>query len=350
MAFIAVGFSLVTISNSSISRSKMKYIRAIGWIFMIFGFSFRPWLSATLIFIYMFSQFNRRAVINRRPSKAISVAACFFLFIAPIFIDKAITIAASMQDSYPEQTVMIHDLSTTYCWSANNRTANIAKRGIEILANNPEALTTICQFYKPNTWQAVIGAVDSATPSTLGLETPIQVIQPGDSKAYKEVRRYWIQMILSDPFTYVQNHMAFGTQVIISGDTRRIRSVNEFNNLVKDLSLSNVLRFATALYLIPLDVILSFHLLSPLVVFLVWSVFIFRKILVREKDDSFTIQFIFLGLFTTWNLITTVGFISDNSRYTLIASFFLLLSMALPSESRQKKSTLTSDSEIKIRK
>lgn len=344
--YIILGFGLLTIDLSAITTNRKRYFRAFGWLSLIVGFLFRPWLSVVLIFILMFTRIRNKSLVEIKASKFFTVIACLFLALAPSVIDKVIVKATNMQESYPEQIVMIHDLVTTYCWSANNGTADIAKLGLEVIDTNPQALSTVCQFYKPNTWQAVV-AQDPATPSSMNLETPIHPIQPGDSAKYNKLRHFWVHMIMTDPFTYIQNHMAFGNQVIISGDTRRLRAIGSFKSITNDMSVLNSLSFVADLYLLPLDLIISLHLLSPLFVFILWGVTITRRFLADKRVEELTTTLIFFGFFLFWNLMTVIAFASDNGRYTLIGSIFLLLSLIIPSVARPMPNTLGFKSNLK---
>jgi hypothetical protein len=141
--------------------------------------------------------------------------------------------------------------------------------------------------------------------------------------------------------------MAFGNQVIISGDTRRLRAIGSFKSITNDMSVLNSLSFVADLYLLPLDLIISLHLLSPLFVFILWGVTITRRFLADKRVEELTTTLIFFGFFLFWNLMTVIAFASDNGRYTLIGSIFLLLSLIIPSVARPMPNTLGFKSNLK---
>ena len=186
---------------------------------------------------------------------------------------------------------------------------------MSLLATNKESLQNICQFYRPNTWQAIVFP-NTEFLSVKNLKVPIELIGTDDFVKYDKFRNYWIFTILSDPFTYIQNHLIFAVQVVISGDTRELRLIKLIKNINSDFNYHFIFGLFYGLFLLPIDLITTFHLLSPLIT-LIALLFLYRK---------FTW---FYASFVSWIVMTTIAYASDNGRYALGGSILAYLGVFL---------------------
>ena len=107
---------------------------------------------------------------------------------------------------------------------------------------------------------------------------------------------------------------------MVAGDTVGFRILN-LNNQFNAISL------VKAIFLSPYDLIISLHLISPIVVlFLGWAFLIFslREFKIKEifgRSDLFY----FLSFPLVWCIATTIAFIGDNGRYIYAACLLFLV-------------------------
>ena len=334
------GIGLYLASKNVGIRNLRITISIAAWCFLVLGFSFRPWLSISLPFIFL-AIWKMRDTKYSLP-KIASLGVIVALLISPLVIDQSAKKAWNLQDAYPQQIVMIHDLVATYCWSVNASSVNHAAEGLRVIATNPKALQEVCQFFKPNTWQAVSGLNPSALP-TKEMLAPITLISTNDYSKYKTLQEAWFHVITHDPFTYLQNHLIFATQVIISGESRNLSVVNSAQALLENRGLETSYKFLVSVIAFPYEIIISLHLLSPIVL-----LFFLIGTYVRNRKSSNQL----LGLesvryamiaFILWLFLTIIAFASDNGRYTYQPVYFvyfimLLESLKAPRETSKKES------------
>ncbi len=340
LALSIFGIGLYLTAKNVKIRNLRFTISIVAWLFVVLGFSFRPWLSISLPLIFL-------AVGKMRDTKYslpkfVSLGVIIALLISPFIIDQSAKKIWNLQDAYPQQIVMIHDLAATYCWSVNASSVNNAAKGLRAIATNPKALQEVCQFFKPNTWQAVSGLNPSALP-TKGMLAPITLININDYSKYKTLQEAWFHVITHDPFTYLQNHLFFATQVLVSGESRNLSLVNSAQALLNSSGLESSYKFLVSVIQFPFEIIVSLHLLSPLILlfFLIGTYVRNRKSsnqLLRLDSTRYAIlAFIF------WLFLTIIAFASDNGRYTYQPVYFVYLIMLLeslkaPRETSKKES------------
>jgi len=287
---------------------------------LIIAFSFRPWLSIVLLPIYFW---NNSIQCNKKVFSFLNLVFALFLIVAPLCVDQANKKMFHLNSHFPQQMVMLHDLSTTYCWGSNSKASAYSEKALNLLATNPESLKNICQFYRPNTWQAIVFP-NKDFLSVKSLQTPITLIGMNDFEKYNKFRSYWISTILNDPFTYLQNHLTFAVQVIISGDTRGLRLVSFIQNMYGGLDYKYISGLFYGLFLLPVDLITTFHLLSPLLT-------IIALLLIYRKFSWFYASFVI------WIGMTTLAYASDNGRYTIGGSILAYLGIFLDKDILKKR-------------
>jgi hypothetical protein len=322
LAFSVFGIGLFLVSENVNKTSLRFVISVISWFIVILGFSFRPWLSVSLAFIYLAIRKIRDK--NKSIPKFMSMAVIFVLLTSPMIIDQSTKKIWNLQNAYPQQIVMIHDLAATYCWSVNTSSVKHSAEGLSALTTNPEALREICQFFKPNTWQAVSGFTPSALP-TKGMIAPIKLIDLNDDSRYQKLQDEWFHVISRDPFTYIQNHLFFGTQVLISGESRNFSVIETAQALLQNSGVEASFNFLVSIFVYPYEIVISLHLLSPLalLIFLI-GVYLRNKKLEVQLLRLDSVRYAILA-FISWTALTILAFASDNGRYTYQPVFFLYL-------------------------
>lgn len=293
-----------------------KFIRIIfGMILILFAFSFRPWLTIALfpILYYGFKiKFTLRPIVN--------VVLCLLIVIAPSVIETSARVNTGLQRGFPQQTVMIHDLATTLCLSPIVATRVNAYEALVKLESYQGSIKQLCNSFKLNTWQSSVTPSSMNDPFGSNPIPPLKIIQPTDEAGYKTLEKDWLKTILSDPKTYAQNHMYFLTQVLISGESQELRYLDKFSQSITNKSIKSIIDFTDALHQIPWKLIINMHLISPLAIYVLLLIFYIRKNSIFLNSRSL-ILFLSLSL---WITITTIGFISDNGRYTYLPVLLIL--------------------------
>lgn len=329
ISFLILGLGLLTKSEFESSRIKSIVFLYFGFIIQIIGFALRPWLGLVIAPIYFWILVKRNLI--KKFNKLLILAATIFLVLGPLMTDQAVKKIYHLNSNYPQQIVMIHDLTATYCWSANEHTALRAEKGLRLIATNKNSLIEICQFFRPNTWQGVQG-ITKNNPTTKGLSVPIKAIGLNDSVTYKNFQKIWISTILADPFTYFQNHLMFSTQVLFSGDSRNLRIIHNVQDYLSTPNSQKFYAMIAGVFLLPLDIFTSLHLFSPVITILIIYYFHKKKKFAYEQQGYVFPFFCLILIF--WILTTVIGFASDNGRYTLGGSVMIYLAMFLHSSGK----------------
>jgi hypothetical protein len=335
-SFSIFGIGLYLESKKTKDSKMRASLSVLAWFFLIVGFSFRPWLSVALPFIFLSLSKLRSPRYSLSKASAIGIVA--LLLVSPFVIDQSAKKVWDLQNGYPQQIVMIHDLAASYCWSVDIDTVKHAGEGLSALATNPKALQQICQFFKPNTWQAVAGLDPVALP-TQGMRAPVSLINVNDSTKYDSLQTAWINVIANDPFTYIQNHLSFGTQVLVSGESRNIGAIRAVQALLNTSELGNLYNLLLSLFMSVYEVFISFHLLSPFILFMYLIVsFIRNRNSEQQLVAKISVRYAILA-FILWFSLTAIAFASDNGRYTYTPIYFVYLVIMLETIGKSRNSS-----------
>ena len=331
ISFIFFGLGLLTHFRSFTTDVKFFKSKSIKFsilfisIFsLIFAFSFRPWLSPCLVIIFFLAKPD---FLLKMSSFVMKLLLCVSLLVSPLLLDQGTKLIAEINDGFPEQTVELVDLSQTYCWSINPETSTRALEGIKLFSKDPDVGKYVCQFLRPNSYAGLF-AESGMYPTTVGYISPLGWLDMEDAENAKKLRRIWLTTIASDPISYTQNKFISLTQIVLGGESRNIQILQTFPRLLDLFTFQNFFIFLKSLYLLPYDVMTTFHGFSPILVFIFWVCFLFYRYwnlpipAIFNKDLTLS-----LSLFIFWILITTIAFIGDNGRYTFGASALLILAL-----------------------
>ena len=297
-----------------VQKSKAKpALFGIGILAICTSLSFRPWLSlafAPIVFQMLAKKIHAKRVIL--------VIACLPVLLLPIFIENGVKNVWEFGSAYPEQTVMIHDVTSNYCLSTSQPTRNLAFSQLELLSKNEESLLQVCEFYKPSTWQAV--TVPNLTdPRISHLDPPISIIQPENQQEFEMLQTNWAKMILDDPGTYIQNHLYFLTQILISGESSKIFFSVRLSEIKLSQKATDLLWLLISIFQLPVQTLIRLHMLSPLITIAALTA------IHRRYKNSMYLSRLSNYVFTlfAWVLVTTIGYVSDNGRYTYLPVILL---------------------------
>ena len=317
-AFLCLAFSLLRITFR-VSKGR-RFTMCLSVFSFSLGLCFRPWMSIITLPLLLFT-LNQNYIRTTFKVKSAIVLSAIIVF-APVSIELGFSNSLETKKDYPLQTLIIHDLAGTACWSSNLETSESALRALKVVSQNPDFESSLCQFYKPNTWQAV--TLEAGQSSlTRNYSSPIARTQ--SSAKYQELFRSWREIVVSDPRTYLQNKLMIMSQVLfasqtkVSGSSDLAGKKGLFEAFAKILDilifvLNLPWRIVSALYLLtPGGMLISFFTLVPLV----------------RSRTKYPVQFGIIPIMAlTLTIWGTVTFVSDNARYltpfvllTLVSTF-----------------------------
>jgi hypothetical protein len=215
--------------------------------------------------------------------------------------------------------VIIHDLSATACWSANIATSEKALSALKPLSTDANFSTNLCQFFRPNTWQSVAISGSSST-LTHGNSAPLAITE--SKQVFDSLFDDWIDIIIRDPKTYLQNKLMISSQVLFASQTKVYEPLERQSSNALIHESVQIVKFLYLLFNLPWLAISKLYLMTPgayLLIF-VLSLRSFSNAMLAER-----VQGLLVVLFST--LIATLLFVSDNARYTtpfVIIGFLLM--------------------------
>lgn len=253
--------------------------------------------------------------------------------ILPMSVEYSFSNFLEVKREFPLQTLLIHDLTTSACWSANIETAEASLKALENLSVTKDLPSTICQFYKPNTWQAVTGD-NTKSRLTSDLRYPLSVTK--SPSVYENLFQDWVAIIVNDPKTYIQNKLMLSAQVYLAAQTRISRTPN-FDYQQSDIGLPiSIINGLVLLVDLPWKISSVLFFFTPgvlLISYLTLQGLLGRKNL---RNRNVIMMPIMALVCTIWGTIT---FVSDNARY--LTSFVILTYYLVPLTFDSKESKQT---------
>jgi hypothetical protein len=234
-----------------------------------------------------------------------------------------------LNKSFPQQQVMLMDIAATFCYTNNYETGIKAGEALNFFTTDLNYQKYACQLYRPDTWVSLTQALNA---SSAGLEVDFSLIQPNNEKAYTSLKDKWLNIVLSDPVTYLQNKLSFGNKLLIGSDTRALSvfSAQTFSEMVMSI------------YRLPFDIAISLHLFS---LFACISMFILFSLvhMIKKRDSSFILKEDALMLITSmliWSALSSIAYIGSNGRYTyaitMVSSIIYLSCSSWKSDTEKK--------------
>ena len=287
---------------------------------MSVGFSFRPWLSIIPVLLLMYC--------NVKGVKLL--VSALIVLTAPLIMDRAVYVNSNVNEVHPELQVILLDAASITCLGNSKNPFEAGIDLVNLIGNTKFSQEQICGNFKPNSWQS-LGAWEeyddnnskkTLEPNSISFDKiELSTSTNLNSIKFKEIRSSWIMLIKNHPKDYIQIKLFQFGQLILSGDTFGIRTIQE-------VSLAGKLQ---SILLIPYDIAISLHLFSP-----VAAIFFIAILLTHSlRKGKFLVLPINLAIFlpllvlTVWVTLTAIAFIGDNGRYVYPASFFYFTIMLL---------------------
>ena len=310
-SLLVLGFGLVSLSLEKDQKSKLI---PLSLFVIVLAMSFRPWLSLAIIPLVWLVFINST---KRLPKKWLIFFACL-LALLPAAFEITASKALSLKESYPEQQVMMMDLAATYCYTNNSSSGLRAKTGLEIFTDAKNYPSVACQLFRPDTWLSLTQG--GGNESSKDIQTELWLIPPGEEEKAQELRSTWLNLIISDPISYLQNKILFAGKLIIGSESRSLMVLSKEKTEEKLI----------AIFRIPYDIAISLHLFSVVsifVVFLAVPVRNFARKITTSIELDRTVVAVFLSCFL-WLGLSSIAYIGSNGRYmyslTILAIILLV--------------------------
>jgi hypothetical protein len=272
--------------------------------------SFRPWLSVAIIPIIFLS--FQHSKLKLRSSTALMLA--IVIAVAPIALEFLAAKSLRLNKSFPEQQVMLMDAAATYCYTTNTATGMRAEKALMIFTSDPNYSKFVCQKYRPDTWLSITQGVNS---SSKGSEADFNLIRAGDTRNYETLKSTWLNFIISDPVSYLQNKILFASKIFIGSDSRSISIFSAKTKSTKTL----------AIYRIPYDIAITLHAYSLLALMTILFLIPINGYLQKRKN-GLTIDRVTVNLLTAvflWTALSAIAYIGSNGRYTYALTILSLV-------------------------
>lgn len=306
-SILIVGYA--TLKSALHNRSSVRVI--IGSLAIIcFAMSFRPWLSVAIIPIVLLS--FQLSKFSMRRSTALMLMMS--IAVAPVALEFLAAKTLRLNESFPQQQVMLMDTAATYCYTTNTATGLKAEKALMLFTSDPNYPKFACQMYRPNTWLSLTKALNT---SSKGLEVDLNLIRTGDLKNYETLKSTWLNFIISDPVTYLQNKTLFASKLFIGSDSRNISIFSAKTTSTKVL----------AIYRIPYDIAITLHIYSLLAFTTILLLLPIKKYLQKRKNGLIIdrVTFNLLTAVFIWTALSAIAYIGSNGRYTYALTILSLV-------------------------
>ncbi len=306
-SLLIIGYALL---NSTLRKhSSMKVI--IGPLAIIcFAMSFRPWLSLAIIPIVVLAFQNSKLRLRRLTALMIVIS----IVVAPLALEFLVAKSLRLNKSFPEQQVMLMDAAASYCYTTKMETGIKAEKALLLFTSDTNYPNFACQLYRPDTWLSLTQAINT---SSKGLEFDFNLIRAGDVRNYEILKSSWLNFIISDPVTYIQNKILFANKLLIGSDSRNISIFSAKTTSTKIL----------AIYRIPYDIAITLHIYS-LLAFMTILFLLPMKRYMQKRKNGLIIDRVTVNLLTAvfiWTALSAIAYIGSNGRYTYAITILSLV-------------------------
>ena len=308
LAFAWLGIALL-FRFFSVKESKFL-ILILGMFFLILGLSFRPWLAIAftplLVGIIHFSDIFK----NKGVKNVFLIFASLSLSVTPLIFDISSKKFNNLKSSFPEQQVMILDISSMVCLSPDKNVQLLATTSLKPISNTSDLTREkICGQFYPQSWASLVFYSNPNDPA-------LRMISIDDYRTYQTLRKSWLELIIHEPIQYIQVKIIQVSQLFFAGD-----SINLVPKTFFDIPL------------IPFEILKALRLFSFLPVLLFFSWITFSS---RIQINSKIRKLIFLTyIFATLNI--TIAFIGDNQRYISWLSILLFFTYLIAPNKLRKE-------------
>jgi hypothetical protein len=294
LAFAWLGTSLIF---SSLNNQYFKFIKlTLGTIFFVFGLSFRPWLAITFVplMLAVLSLSNIKAL---RQGRALILFASLAILMSPVFLDVGSKRIMNLTESYPEQQVMILDITSLACLSPEKSIQSAALTALQPISASPGlSREKLCGQFYPQNWASTVFYSNPSKPA-------LHMIATAERKTYNTFRNSWINIITSRPTQYLQLKLIQISQLFFAGDSFTL-SMSSWRELP----------------ILPYEILKALRLFSFLPILLL---IVALTLSFRDRISS-SLLYALPSTYLLAIVVVTLAFVGNNQRYISWLAMLLL--------------------------
>ena len=299
-------------------REVLRY--SLAFLTSLSGCLFKPIFAPLVLLIFFFILISK--INSRRLLIVFSIIALGLSFI-PFGLDKVLSTSFQLKKSYPEQQVLIYDLSKLYCWGYSPEATSSAKKLLNGILANRNDYESICASLSPAGWDSLHVLVPEVKSSPA-----LRTIGEGEEESLNELKTGWIRTVLHNPMDWLMTKTSDASQVLFMANAFYMPGLYvDSNNLITSLG-DKIIKI----------ILIPFHILDKIRIFsIAFTLFIGLVMVYRNRastqfsksKEQILFKFISINLFTV--SFATVAFIANNGRYVLpyilLSYFFLIISL-----------------------
>jgi hypothetical protein len=328
-AFAFQTLSLGLISSLTPGEKKTNRIKVFfGVLFGITGCLFKPIFAPIFALIILFM------VWGSLSEKKFKLAITFLVLISsilPFAVDKSLSKSYGLVESFPEQQILIYDLSRLYCWGYSPEVTSEAGKALEPLLSKPEGLETVCASLSPTGWDGLRVKIPEVSGSPA-----IRVVEQGNSDELNALLNGWLRSVSSNPVEWLMVKLSDLSQVLFMASAYQMQGL--FIS-VPESPLQDFADLVLRVFLAPLVILDKLRVFT-----LAFSISLGLVLLFRNRSHTGgtrtkeRVLFQFLLVLSSTAILGSLVFIANNGRYVL-PYIFLSYFMALSSLEKSKVSS-----------
>jgi hypothetical protein len=319
-AFAFQTLSVGLISSVNPGEKKVNFFKVIfAVLFGIAGCLFKPIFAPIFALIVVFMVWN---LLSRKKIKLVVTFLVLISSILPFAIDKSLSNNFGLVKSFPEQQILIYDLSRLYCWGYSPEVTSEARKALEPFLTKPGEFESVCASLSPTGWDSLRVNIPEVSGSPA-----IRVVEQGNSEELNDLLKGWLRSVQSNPVEWLMVKLSDLSQVLFMASAYQMQglfisgtesSLQDFADLVLRVFLApfvifDKLRVFTLAFSIALGFVLLFRNRSNA-----------GYSLIKER-----VLFQFLLVLSSTAVLASLVFIANNGRYVLpyiCLSYFMALS------------------------
>lgn len=314
-------FSVGLLLNSEYKQKRYKIgLIILSVITSIIGGLFRPVFAPLFATLYIIIFWR---LLNYRLNKIILASTLIIIATLPWLLDQELSKKFELGRSFPQQQVMIYDLSKLGCWGHGQKLKNLAMESLNPLLREKNDFESVCASLTPSGWDHLRSKIEDVRSSPV-----LSRIANEDEETMRQLQKDWISSIRINPYEWLLIKSIDLSQVMFMANT--FYSPEFF----EDKNLNLLFKTGDTIIKIPYKFVgMADKLRIFSIVFsLIFGVLI---LMVTGKKHNFSSDFkTDLNLFIAINLVfliwLSITFVANNGRYVApyILSTYIYLLMA----------------------
>jgi hypothetical protein len=305
------------ISNRQVIRFLLAFLTSM------IGCLFKPIFAPLVIIIFLLVLLSR---IESRKLLAVVSILTLVLMILPYGLDKVLSSNFQLKKSYPEQQVLIYDLSKLYCWGYSPEATSSAKTVLSDILANKNNYESICASLSPTGWDSLHVQIPEVESSPA-----LKTIEAEDEGGLTELKSGWVRTILAHPMDWLMTKSSDAVQVLFMANAFHMPGLYEKSESL----LTSFGDLVIKIILIPLQIMDKARVFTLAFTFFFGLFMVYRNRagsnFSKAKENAL---FKFLAVNFLIAAFATLAFIANNGRYVLpyVLLSYLVLIISLDRE------------------